>query len=314
MATSMTPETADPEVSSHDESLRLLDVSPASADTRDEDVPTRVKPSPLIMTIGLIITALGVFLVGFLAYVFIGSAVLADRTQAVLFEQLDKQLTEMTAPVARPIEPGAPLGILRIDRLGRNNVFVSGATGTDLAKGPGLRSDSVLPGQQGVAIIEGRRVAYGGPFRDLDQLSVGDRIVVTTGQGEFEYTVTLVRRSGDTPVAPATSSAQLVLITSDPPLTPTTSLYVTANLTRGTAQPATQLGLPIPSEQPLSGNTAAALTLALWSQALVFFAIGVALLWRRIPPVVMWVGGIPIFLALLWCVYGALTELLPNTL
>ncbi|MEI6621786.1 MAG: sortase [Actinomycetes bacterium] len=270
--------------------------------------------SPAVLFAGVAVTLIGLLLISFVGFLFVGSDVLEQRTQVILYDQLRGELKTATAPVDRPLTPGEPLAVLTISRIGVDAVVVAGTTGGDLAKGPGLRSDSVLPGQQGSAVIQGRRLAYGGPFADLDQLAVGDTISVVTGQGEFQYTVDLARRSDESVLAPPASSARLTLVTADPFLAPSRSLIVSAALTRGTGQPATAVAPAIPAEAPLAGNPGAALSLALWAQALVLAVLAIAWLWRRVPNTVLWVGAAPVVLALLWSLCNSLAELLPNTL
>ena len=59
----------------------------------------------------------------------------------------------------------------------------------ELRLGPGHFPDTPLPGQFGNAAIAGHRTTYGQPFHNVDQLVVGDDIVVTTEAGRFTYVV-----------------------------------------------------------------------------------------------------------------------------
>ena len=76
------------------------------------------------------------------------------------------------------------------------------------------------------------RLLYGGPFRHLGSLARGDRIVVTTGQGESTYRVNGVASVGAThgSVFGDYGDNRLTLFTADPPLRASRRLVVTAKL------------------------------------------------------------------------------------
>jgi sortase A len=89
---------------------------------------------------------------------------------------------------ARPA--GAALGSLSIPRIGLKTVVVE-STGHDaLTKGPGHYQGTVLPGIDGTVGLAGHRTTYGAPFRHVDQLSTGSRIVMNMPYGTFTYKVT----------------------------------------------------------------------------------------------------------------------------
>ncbi len=101
-----------------------------------------------------------------------------------------------TAPVTAESVPedllpsvGEALGVIRIPAIGVDKVVIAGTRRSDLRKGPGHYLKTPLPGQAGNAAIAGHRTTYGAPFGDLDLLEPGDRIVVETFQGLFNYEV-----------------------------------------------------------------------------------------------------------------------------
>ena len=267
---------------------------------------------------GATVVAFGLItLTGLLAafgfYLFVGSGLAANRTQDVLYQQLDDTLAQATVPVAGVVPDGTPLGIVEIPRLGVEQVFVEGSASEQTIGGPGLKPDSVLPGQTGVSVLVGRRATFGAPFRHLDQLQPGDRILVTTGQGRFTYVVDLVRTSD----APATKieqvPARLTLVTSDPAITPSRSLTVTARLD-GDAQPAST-GVPATADDaPGSGSSGRGIALLLWAQLLLVVTVVVTWAALRFNVRAVWIGAVPVLLAILWNVFENLAVLLPNTL
>jgi sortase A len=109
-----------------------------------------------------------------------------------LIERLVTRQQRMAA-LARRLEhrarPGDPLGRISIPRAHSNFVFVSGTTGRTLKKGPGHYRDTPLPGQRGTVGLAGHRTTYAAPFRRLDRLRRGNRIVVTMPYGRFFYRV-----------------------------------------------------------------------------------------------------------------------------
>jgi len=264
--------------------------------------------------IGLTFSAVAVLLVGFLMFLLIGSGIAERRAQDTMYASFRGQLSKATAPTG-PVKDGSPVALLEIPRLGMRDVVVQGTTSGDLAKGPGLRSDSVLPGQAGSSVVYGRRRAYGGPFRNVLSLSLGDTITTTTGLGVAHYRVTAIRdASAPFSVTPGVRTDQLILVTSDAPLVPSRTMLVVSTLV-GKPSPA-PAALPTigAAERPLHGDTSAAQPLAWWSLALlvsVSLAAVAAVRWSRIAA---WVVASPLLLAVLWNVFESLGRLLPNTL
>jgi sortase A len=114
------------------------------------------------------------------------SAYLAERQQV----KLEKALIDPPARVVRkePL-PGDALGKLVIPSIGVSEFVVEGTDADELRKGPGHYPDTPLPGQRGTSAIAGHRTTYGAPFRELDQVEKGDRIVVELPYGTFVYRV-----------------------------------------------------------------------------------------------------------------------------
>lgn len=106
---------------------------------------------------------------------------------------------DVTEPAAVPVEAqnipidlenGDAIAKLEIPRIGLNDIIVAGVETGDLKRGPGHFPDTPLPGQLGNSAIAGHRTTYGQPFRNVDQLQIGDEIRVTTLSGVFVYKVT----------------------------------------------------------------------------------------------------------------------------
>jgi sortase A len=258
----------------------------------------------------LLVTGL---VLAFAAYLVVGSGLAANRAQDVMYRQLRTELEQATVPVSGPIPAGTPLGVVRVDSIGLDQVFVEGSSSDQTRNGPGLRTDSVLPGQTGVSVLVGHRSASGAAFAHLDQVRPGDRIDVVTGQGRFTYVVDMVRTSDAAPTKVRVVPARLTLVTSDPAYAPDRTLTVSATL-EGKAQP-TSTGTTAPgSDQPGHGSSSHLVGLLLWSQLLLVTTLLVTWAALRMPGRGLWIGAVPVLLAILWQVFDNLAVLLPNTL
>jgi sortase A len=84
---------------------------------------------------------------------------------------------------------GEAVGRIMIGRLGLGFVVVQGTDEASLEKGPGHYPSSALPGLGQTVAIAGHRTTYLAPFRHLDALRAGDRIVLVMPYGRFVYSV-----------------------------------------------------------------------------------------------------------------------------
>lgn len=246
------------------------------------------------------------------------SGVQESRSQATLHRQLRQQLAEATAPVEGPIKLGAPVAALTIPALGLHDlVVVQGSGSRQLVAGPGHRPDSVLPGQVGVSVVYGRAMSFGGPFRRLPSLTVGNTISATTGQGRFTYTVTRVRRAGDLVGPPVAGSGRLTLVTAEGggalgSWVPRHAVFVDAVLDK--AGPAGRVSAAGRNEGLMQGDTSALVPLVLWLEGLV--AVALALVWgaRRWGGRQTWLAGGALLAASAWGASESAWALLPNLL
>jgi len=101
----------------------------------------------------------------------------------------------MTTTVAPPepivVNEGDPIAIIDMPTIGVTKYVVAGVQTADLKKGPGHYPGTPFPGELGNASIAGHRTTYGEPFRHLDDLNIGDPIIITDLLGrQFTYLVT----------------------------------------------------------------------------------------------------------------------------
>ena len=115
------------------------------------------------------------------------SAFVAKRQQ----QQLKEALFDPPPRVMqrRPLK-GDAIARISIPAIGVSDYVVEGTDTASLRKGPGHYPETPLPGDPGTAAIAGHRTTYGAPFRDIDQLESGDRIVLDMADGRFLYRVT----------------------------------------------------------------------------------------------------------------------------
>jgi sortase A len=164
-------------------------------------------------------------------------------------------------------------------------------------------------------VLLGRANTYGGPFGALHLLRPGDTVAVTTGQGRFSYRIDSVRRSDQPFTALPAVASRLSLVTSDGSWTPQHYWIASGVLVGGTPYAVPVSGLPAPvQDQPLQGDSGAAVALLLWSQLLLIVAALAVWGWLRLPRATVWVGATPVVLAVLWNVFTNLSALLPNLL
>jgi sortase A len=285
---------------------------------REPTPPRRPRPEgPRELDVATLVagglTVLAMVIVAFGGFLFGATKLQANRTQDVLFNELKVSLSQAIVPVSGVIASGTPLGIVEIPDLGVEQVFVEGSASEQTMGGPGLRHDSVLPGQAGVSVLVGRRSSYGAPFAHLVDLQTGDAILVTTGQGRFTYIVDLVRTSDAPPASIERVASRLTLVTSDPAIAPSRTLQVSAQL-QGEALSASTGSATLPDDVPGEGSSGRRVALLLWAQLLLIVTGGVTWAAMRLPGRALWIGAVPVLLAILWNVFENLAALLPNTL
>ncbi len=85
---------------------------------------------------------------------------------------------------------GAPIGRIRVPRMGVNMILVNGTDHDTLKKGPGRDLRTFMPGENRLVYIAGHRTTYLAPFSHIDSLRTGDRVTLEVPYGTFIYSVT----------------------------------------------------------------------------------------------------------------------------
>lgn len=139
-------------------------------------------------------------------------------------------VTPSATPPPLPREFG--LCNLVIDKIGLD-VMVREWTGpADLRRGPVHDPRTAQPGEASNCVISGHRNIFGSPFLRLNELEIGDEILLKTRMDAHWYSVS------ETGICPpdglaehiADTAAHLTLVTCDPPTRATQRLFVKARL------------------------------------------------------------------------------------
>src|SRR5256885_5793606 len=123
---------------------------------------------------------------------------------------------------------------IRIPRIGVSSVVVKGTRASDLRSGPGIYPETVFPGIAGTTAIAGHRTTYLAPFRHIDALHRGNRILLDAPYAHFTYTITGKAVVNPTDVVAATRTVgypRLVLSACTPLFSAAKRLLVYARLT-----------------------------------------------------------------------------------
>jgi sortase A len=171
---------------------RTVAVSPA------EEPPRSGAARPIVL-VGVAIVALVVaagaalYAIGPLLHQRDQRSLMATERQDLASAAHDNEGLYREAAPTTPPAPGSPLGILTVPAIGLQQVVVEGVGPSQTAAAPGHVPGTAGMGQPGNAAVVGRRSAYGGSFGRLTDLRSGDRMVVSTTQGESLYVVHSVR-------------------------------------------------------------------------------------------------------------------------
>jgi sortase A len=181
----------------------------------------------------------GVILAALVLVPFLAGPALYERDQSILASELKQILTQAaTAANTEDLSPlpsqafaaGTPIAVIEIPTIGLQDVVVEGSDSAQTAKAVGHLFGSSGLGQQGNAVLVGRRAAYGAPFMSINALKDGDKILLTTLQGRQEYVVDSTLVSADLGPLANTADNRLTLVTSTPEFAATSMLTVTAKL------------------------------------------------------------------------------------
>jgi sortase A len=127
----------------------------------------------------------------------------STTTTVTLPETPTDRPTDGPLPVPEPLpEPyaptaNAPIGRITIPALGLDHELYEGMALTAINRGPSHWPGTARPGELGNVVVAGHRTTFGQPFRHLDRLQAGDRVIFSTAGGFDTYEVTSVEVVGN---------------------------------------------------------------------------------------------------------------------
>jgi sortase A len=159
------------------------------------------------------------------------SAYMANHQQHDLKVSLEHPLPRVLK--RQPLR-GDAIGKIELPTLGRSYYVVEGTNASSLRRGPGHYPDTPLPGEHGTTAIAGHRTTHGAPFRTIDKLHPGDRIVLSMPYGRYTYRVYKTRIVAPTEVSVTKRVGfdQLVLSACHPLYSAAQRIVVFAKLTK----------------------------------------------------------------------------------
>lgn len=229
-----------------------------------------------------------------------------DRQSEMLEDRLASDLINGLAPVSNPIVTGTPVGLIEIPARDIRTVIIEGTRARELSKAAGHLVGSALPGQPGVSAVLGRSRNHGAEFANLDQVKVGDDIIVTTGQGVHTYeAIDITVRSPRDMAAFQGEGHMLILATV---VNGDDRLVVRASLT----SPVYPAGEAVDhrtsvEELGLTGEASSWSSLALWSLLAAIVALAYPLILRQVGRRVAWMIVVPVMMWILIEVWTALS-------
>jgi sortase A len=103
---------------------------------------------------------------------------------------IEEQVARAARDFQSRLRDGKPLGWIVIPRVHLRVVFVQGTSWLhDLSQGPGHYEQTSVPGLGRTTAIAGHRTTFGAPFSRIDDIRIGDSILLKLPYGSFRYSV-----------------------------------------------------------------------------------------------------------------------------
>jgi sortase A len=158
-----------------------------------------------------------------------------ERRQLATLPAQRQRIAFLASDLQHHAAYGSPVGSIHIPSAGIDFVIVKGTGTSELQKGPGVFPETRFPGIPGTTAIAGHRTTYLAPFRHIDSLRRGARILLNMPYAHFTYTVTGHRVVSPSDVGAAINPvgySRLVLSACTPLFSAAQRLLVFARLTR----------------------------------------------------------------------------------
>jgi sortase A len=112
-----------------------------------------------------------------------------DRHALGTLRSMNQRISYLARREQRQITTGAAIGRIVINKIGASFDVVQGTDTSSLEKGPGHYPGTAFPGLGQTVAIAGHRTTYLAPFRHIDSLRAGDKIVLRMPYARFTYVV-----------------------------------------------------------------------------------------------------------------------------
>jgi sortase A len=168
---------------------------------------------PFVEWLSRLLIATGLLCLGWVGLVSAEATLFRRAQLQAMVSMTAETANTAAAPVTLPV--GSPLGVLAIPRLGFAEAVAEGEDESTLSIAIGHVPDTPMPWHQGNSGFAGHRTTH---FRPLNDVRIGDELLLTTPHGLFRYVVrqTLIVDPSDVWVLDPTPGRQLTLITCYP--------------------------------------------------------------------------------------------------
>jgi sortase A len=107
----------------------------------------------------------------------------------VTLPSLNQRIAYLARREQHQVGTGDAIGRITIPKIGASYTVIQGTDTASLEKGPGHYPGTAFPGLGQTVAIAGHRTTYLAPFRHVDALKPGDRILLKMPYGMFTYVV-----------------------------------------------------------------------------------------------------------------------------
>lgn len=152
----------------------------------------------IVGALGELLITLGVLTLLFVGWQLWWTDVAANAAHQERIDSLSSLFGDPATIKAKPelatlkdVPLGEAYAIVRIPALGQDYAVpvLEGTTRDILREGIGHYRGTAMPGQVGNFAIAGHRMTYGGPFREIEKVLPGDRVIVETATAYYVYKV-----------------------------------------------------------------------------------------------------------------------------
>lgn len=153
----------------------------------DDLATARMRPRRRFTVVGVVFILIGVLLLGWLLWQFVGSGIWARQQYARQIEALHGQWASEESPEGPA--PGEAFAILTVPEFGEDFAVpvIAGTERDGMGRGVGAYVSSTPPGQIGNLAIAGYRTTHGAPFGRLLTLDQGAEVLIETRDAVYSY-------------------------------------------------------------------------------------------------------------------------------